>query len=270
MSSIFAGPAPLTTADRMRVVDQIVDDTFTQHGRAIEAAALYGSLAHGSDGPYSDIEMWFVLNRPGMSGRYEWVHGAGKAEVNFYGPDVIRARAVQLTERWSLRQGSLYHIQPIYGDLAFFDELKRLVMSPPKQAFDDEIAWLIVGEIYENVGKMRNARERRYEYAIPPLAYAVAQHGALMLGMAHRHLYTTGAKMLEESLALASRPHGYDELCQMVMGGRLHETIAVAATVDRFWQGLGPWTEAQEIDLTAWQQWPFADIDATAYGPDPV
>ena len=78
-----------------------------------------------------------------------------------------------------------------------------------------------------------------------------------MLGMVHRICYTTGAKMLEESLQLQNCPEGYAELCRMVMAGQLSDADQVAAALERCWAGIGVWAAANGIEMDEYNRWPF-------------
>ena len=255
---LFVGPQASSYDKRIRVVDQIVHDLFATYGDDVVAIGLYGSMARGDDGPYSDIELFCVVRRAGLNHSHEWVHGEGKAEVNLYGEDVMQMRAVTVTDRWPLRQNNLYYVRPLYGELAYFEQLKSWVLAPPKAAFDAVIREMIVGELYEWIGKARNARERGSLGQAALLACHFVEQCALMLGMAHRTLYTTGATMLEESLALPNRPDAYADLCACVMQGDLRDMNEVASLLERVFAGLEEWTNRMGIDMSIVSRWPFA------------
>ena len=254
---MFTGPQPQDRAARLRIVDKIVHDLHATHGDQIIAIGLYGSLAKGMDGPFSDIELFCVIQGNDIDYSYEWVYGVNKAEVNMYSEDVLRRSAVTVDEKWSLSQGQLLAACPLYGDLAFFAELRQLVLSPPPEEFNVVMRDMLVGEFYEWIGKLRNARSSGHTAYLPILACLFAEYGAQLLGIAHRICYTTGAKMLEESLQLQDCPDGYAELCGMVMAGQLSVPAQVAAALERCWAGIGPWAIANGIELDEHNRWPF-------------
>lgn len=98
------GPRPLARDQRLVVVDSIVARLLEAYRHHVVAIGLYGSTGRGADAPYSDIEMFCVINRPGEDSRYEWIHGDGKAEVELLGEDVIRRKAAVVDEGWSVTQ----------------------------------------------------------------------------------------------------------------------------------------------------------------------
>jgi kanamycin nucleotidyltransferase len=254
---MFTGPQPQDRAARLRMVDKIVDDLRATHGDRIIAIALYGSLAKGIDGPFSDIELFCVVQGNNIDYSHEWVYGVSKAEVNLYSEDMIQRSATSVDEKWSLSQGQLLAARPLYGEPAFFDHLSKLVLSPPPEEFNAVIRAMLVGEFYEWMGKLRNARSSGHTAYIPLMACHFVEFAAQMMGMAHRVCYTTGAKMLEESLQLTIRPDGYDELCGMVMAGQLSDSEQVTAALERCWAGIGVWAAVNGIEMDEHNRWPF-------------
>jgi kanamycin nucleotidyltransferase len=214
------------------------------------AIALYGSMAKGLDGPYSDIEMTCIVRTPGVDYAEEWAYGIGKAEVNFQGLDVARRWAATVEDEWPLEHGRYLHAKPIYGDAALVEELRHATDATPKAEFDAMIASLIVGDIYEVIGKVRNANGNGQTSYLPVLACRAADYVACVVGLAHRRIYTTRTTMFQESLALPSLPEGYAGLCRMVMTGTLDDPAAISATLEALWTGLGAWTAAEGIDLS--------------------
>ena len=59
------GPQPYSHEERMQRAGEIYQQIAKHFKGRVQAAGIYGSLARGSDGPYSDIEMHVVLERPG-------------------------------------------------------------------------------------------------------------------------------------------------------------------------------------------------------------
>ena len=104
---MFTGPQPQDHAARLRMVDKIVQDLHATHGDRIIAIGLYGSLAKGIDGPFSDIELFCVVQGNNIDYSHEWVYGVSKAEVNMYSEEMIQRSAITVDEKWSLSQGQL-------------------------------------------------------------------------------------------------------------------------------------------------------------------
>lgn len=254
---MWSGPQPQSHLQRMKMVDRIVADLHRTYGDTIKAMALYGSLSRGTDGEYSDIELWVVLATPGVDATAEWVYGDNKAEVDIYGDDVMLGRAVEVGSRWALEKGELMNNRPLFGERAYFERLRQLVMSPPKEQFDDVIAEMVVGEFYEWMGKLRNGIKRDDLAFLPITTCNWTLHMALMAALVHRHIFSTSSALMRETLALPTLPAGYPELATMVMAGELQDKARVAAALEASWTGIGPWLAQHGITFEARNVWPW-------------
>jgi kanamycin nucleotidyltransferase len=74
---------------------------------------------------------------------------------------------------------------------------------------------LIVGELYEFMGKIRNAEALNNPAALSAWTIDLTRHGAYLIGLTNHYLYTTSSTLLAESLMLPGRPDGYDLLCHL-------------------------------------------------------
>lgn len=241
------GPQPFSHAERMSRAREIAE-TFRAHFDVL-AIGLYGSLARGDDGPYSDIEMYCVVRGQGIDEDYEWSEGAWKAEVNVQSAEVLTAWATEFDEFWPLTHGSCVNILPLHDPQGFFESLKGYVFDHADEEYDDLIRGVIVGELYEFLGKIRNAAASGKTDNLSTLAVEMAQYGAYTIGLANRTLYASSATMFSESQALADKPSGYEQLCELVTSGRLENPAHIARAADRFWEGIEAWASEKSIPI---------------------
>ncbi|MFO7171818.1 MAG: kanamycin nucleotidyltransferase C-terminal domain-containing protein [Bacillota bacterium] len=244
-------------AQRLALAEAIARRCQEVWGERLLALGLYGSLARGEDGPYSDIEMYAVLRGEGEAFSYEWSAGPWKAEVDVYTPDVLLARAARVDERWPLVAGVYCQVRPLYDPEGFFRRLRQTAAAIPPERFRQAVEETLVGELYELIGKARNARVRGEESYLPELAVKTAHQGAMVLGLHHRRWYTAGSRVLPEALALPDRPPGFDPLARMVMAGRLSSPDAVTAALEGFWAGVTEWARRHGYRIDSPQAIPF-------------
>ena len=243
------GPQPMDRAKRMALVHEIADRVLTLYKERILAIGLYGSIARGTDGPYSDIEMLCVLRSTGEEYSYEWSHGSWKAEVDFYSQDILLRKAAEVDVDWPLTHGAYCDVLALYDPELFFAKLRDTVLSQSQERFITAIRGVIVGELYELIGKLRNARHSEYTACLPELALNMAKYGAFLVGLANRRYYSNSTRVLEESLNLPGRPAGYDALCRMAMKGELSDPDRVAETCETFWFGVEQWATERNIRI---------------------
>jgi kanamycin nucleotidyltransferase len=244
-------------ATRLALALEIASRARARFGERLLAVGVYGSLARGADGPYSDIEMLCVLEGHGEEFVYEWAHGDWKAEVDFVSRDVALEQAAELDGDWALTHGSFTRMFSLWDPSGFFAELGAAVFSPSDEAFTATIQSVIVGELYEFIGKLRNARWEDNPAYLPQLAVAIARYSAFILGLANRHLYTTGSSLLAESLSLPDLPTGYADLCRLVEAGALSDTRQVSAACEACWEGVVDWAARHQVPIDSPERIPF-------------
>jgi kanamycin nucleotidyltransferase len=257
--SVSEGPQPQSHAERMRRVDQLVEHLQVLYPGQVLAVGLYGSTARGEDGPCSDIELFCVLDQPEYDRDYEWIYGAGKAEINVLGRETARREAREVDEFWAISQGRFLNAQRVFGDGRVLEDLREQVHRIADEQIRSVIGAGLVEELYEWLGKARNASGRSGSLAgknegitgLPTLAVKFAEMGALLVGLANRRCYKTGMTMLAESLELPVLPDGYVEICQMVMSGQLADPQRILAAVEAAWAGMVTWASRLGVKVQA-------------------
>lgn len=247
---MFLDPKPLPHRDRAQLAEQVVQRVIALKGEQVLAIGLYGSLARGTDQLYSDIEMKCVLHTNGEDYSQEWVEDGCKIEVNFEGEDVILSAAAMVDEDWAITHGAYFDLKPLYGNNDVFTRLQDVLQSPSQEAFTAAVCEIVVGNIFEAICKLRNARLENNTNYLPTLACEIAQQSALALGLAHKKCYSTRAFILQESLKFENRPEGHEKLCQMVMRGNLNDSDEIAETLEAFWVSLVHWAEENHFNLS--------------------
>ena len=256
-----SGPQSQSRAERLALVQQLSGRLQLLYQDQVVAIALYGSMARQQDGPYSDIEMLCIVAEPDLDISFEWVYGAGKAEINVLGRNDARWEAKEVPSDWAISKRAFLDAQLIYGDERCLTELKDLVLSISEEEANKVIGQAIVDELYEWVGKARNAMDAGKYSGLPSLACQFAETIALLLGLAHRSCYTTGMTLLDESVHFPDLPAGYQELCNLVRSGNLNRYQETVATVEAAWSGFVAWATERGVQVKS-GPWPFSQNDA--------
>lgn len=220
-----------------------------RYGDQLLALGLYGSTARGEDGPYSDIEIHCVIRGKGIETSFEWSAGAWKAEVDVYSQEVILAQAAALDGDWPITHGAFLHVQALHDPQGLFPRLSAAAFDHSPEEFRDAAAEVIVGEIYELIGKIRNTAQGETG-SLVYFFVMLARHAACLLGLDQRQVYRSTARLFADSLALPDRPDGYDDLCHCVMTGNgLNDAAHLRALSDLFWEGLIAWAAARQLPI---------------------
>ena len=254
---LAAGPQPRDTKGRRVAVEQIVSRLESTHGNSIVAIGLYGSAGRDADRQYSDVELFCVVSNRGEERRWEWTDGSGKYEVEVFGEEVATRKAAELNEAWAITHAKYASPKALRGEPALFAELRRLVFDHPEGQFREVIRDVIVAELFEGLGKVRNATASGKYEQLPRVAMRMALMAELMVGLAHRHVYTASSLATAESIQLAPRPSGHDELCTMVQRGELNEPVRTCEVIERYWKSVIEWAVSERIELAPACTWPI-------------
>jgi len=251
------GPLALTHTQRLAIANEIAQRVQERFHPEVIAIGLYGSLAREEDGPYSDIELFGVLRTDHYTQRYEWCTPAWKAEVDLYGKQALRERAACVDERWPLTHSALQTVLALYDPEQFFAEIRTIVQSRPEVLFREAIEHLVVENVFEDIGKIRNAQAFGTLTTLPALVLKLVQAVALVVGLANRHCYTTGTRVISEAVALPDLPDGFRELGQVVLTGDLRDGEQLGAASERLWRGLNIWAQDHGYQIISQERIPF-------------
>jgi kanamycin nucleotidyltransferase len=243
------GPQAMSREARRAILSELVGQIQAHYGSALRAVGVYGSVARDSDGPFSDIELYAVLAGRKIEDSLEWSNGAWKAEIDLYSADVLTRLAKTVEGDWPITHGALLQVRAIYDPGGVFERVRKMAGSQPTAAFRQAQVELIVGEIYETVGKIRNALAQAQPAPLALYASHLATYGACLVGLENRQTYTTSGQMFADSLALPGAPAGYETLCRAVMAGRLYQAGEIGRWSDALWEGIEAWANARGLAI---------------------
>ncbi|MFD0713803.1 ANT(4')-I family aminoglycoside nucleotidyltransferase [Paenibacillus sp. GCM10027626] len=245
------GPVKVSKSERLQTCQEIAARLHEVYKGNILAIGVYGSVSRGTDGPFSDIEMFCVLeeSNKNVDFSYEWSAGPWKAEVNVLSANVILETAATVEDDWSLTHGPFFAPLSLYDPKNFFSTLKEAAESPTREEFTQAINGILVGEMYEFIGKLRNISVNGPQTYLPYLAMQFVQYGAMLVGLHNQKLYSTGAMVIPESLELPNRPAGYDNIARLVMSGDLTERARIISACEDFWNGLVAWADEHKYTI---------------------
>ncbi|MFD1675914.1 ANT(4')-I family aminoglycoside nucleotidyltransferase [Alicyclobacillus fodiniaquatilis] len=253
----ISGPKAISRSERLQTCREIAKRLHEVYGSKIQAIGVYGSVAKGTDGCFSDIEMFCVLHDSGQTVEYcyEWSAGPWRAEVDVYSANILLKNAATVKGRWPLTHGAYFSTLSLYDPDGFFHDLRTAVESPAQSDFNRAINEVLINE-YEFMGKLRNLRPNGPYSYLPYLAMQIAHYGAMLVGLHNQSLFSTGAKVLPEALALPNRPHGFDTVAELVMSGELAEHSKTMTACGDFWDGIVDWADEHHYTIDG-ERMPF-------------
>jgi kanamycin nucleotidyltransferase len=251
------GPQSLPHTQRLTIAYEIAERVKERFHPEVIAIGLYGSLAREEDGPYSDIELFGVLRTDNYEQRYEWCTAKWKAEVDLYGKQTLRERAGRVDGRWPLTHSAFQTVLPLEDPEHFFAEISKITQASPEPLFREAIENLLVDDVFEYIGKIRNVQALGIPTALPALVLKLIQAVAMVVGLANRQCYTTGTRVISEAMALPDLPDGFRELRPIILTGDFRDGQQLGTACERLWQGLNIWAKDQGYQFISQERIPF-------------
>lgn len=243
------GPVEYTHTARMARAETIAARFQAHYDENLLAIGIYGSLARGTDGPFSDIELHVIVKGEEIERAFEWSAGPWKCEVDVYSADVFLNKAAELDDLWPITQGAFARVLPLHDPKRLFHRAAQSVFDHTLEDYNNLIRDVLIGDLYEVIGKARNALASGQTANLSSEAIMAVRYAAGVIGLTNRHLYSTGPLVLPESLELPGRPKGYDALVGLVMRGELSDPRAVLAAMDALWEGEEAWAQEHGLVL---------------------
>ena len=103
--------------------------------------------------------------------------------MNVYSEDIILRDAGVVDETWPLIQRGYVDTEPLFDPNDLFSRVRKIACESAKADFKPWIRNLIVGEIYELVGKVRNAVASG-SASVTVLGVDIVRYCAFLIGMA--------------------------------------------------------------------------------------
>lgn len=250
------GPIATTHAEKLTLVQSIKERWLANYGDKTLAIGVYGSLARGTDGPYSDIEMHIIYQDDTPSAGFEIVYTPFKVELNVLTKQAFWEQAASIDDAWPIKAGSYVDILAVYDPQHLFEQAKTLPWQATDQQIKEVMQTFMVWEPYETIAKLRNNHIANNLDYIPLGAKDLAWQTATLMSLANRQYYTTRATTWAESLCMPNQPLGYKNLARAMMSGNLSNRPYVYSLCEDLWVGLNSWFTDLNITYTT-SSWPF-------------
>lgn len=231
-------PARTSRQEKLDFVYEIKDKLLDKYDEDIEAIGIYGSLAQGKDGPYSDIELHVICRDGANIPSHELIYHPFKLEISTKQTSEWLDQVRSVDDGWAIKAGSLLHITSLYDPKGIFERTKEVALSVPEEAFREVIAEFIIWEPYETMGKIRNMRVTNNLSYLPRAVFDFTWQNAKLIGLLNKQYYTSRAVTLEESIDRPIKPEGYVELARKVISGDLSEKEELYQLCENLWSGL--------------------------------
>ncbi|GEM_PF-1803059 len=220
---------------RLAVARHLCQRLRARYGDEVRAVFLVGSVAKGTDLPYSDLECDVITRTRPHRWHAFFYHGLFVG-LSFQPWEAYRAECATVTYEWPLTQDAPWTALPLYDPDDLLGELRRLAEAALATADWPSLLAEALADLYEQVSKVLNATLADSPDPLSALAAArqAAYWAAILVGLANRHRYQGARTMYRESLTLPRLPAGYADLLPRLLLGAA-DLSRLAEDVWRLW-----------------------------------
>lgn len=241
-------PAATTREEKLTIANEIKTRLLARFKQSILAIGIYGSVGQGTEGPYSDIEMYVITDNQTHLDGYEFIYDRFKIEISTRTKDEIYKKARTVDDMWSIKAGVFIHTLQLYDPSNIFEQIKSIPMEITEKEIKDVMRKFMIWEPYETMGKIRNNWHSGNHAYLSIGARDLSWQTAKLIGLANKQYYSTRAKTYEESLNMDSKPRGYTELVTYVLEGNYSDKEKIYSLCENLWTGLNQWFEELGIE----------------------
>ncbi len=199
---------------------------------------LYGSTARGTDTPWSDLELWFVVEDDCPAQGKHFVYRDISVGYQVYRERELLAILTQPDERWPFHMGVLSVLKTLHGDPAAVARWLAAGQAVPAAQFYQYLAGHLPGWVVESYGRIHSCalRENREDafYAAVEVLFEMQTALCLLNQRWVTRDYNAG---LRQVAAFPKIPAGYAEILPALLEARDVETMLPLADrlVANFW-----------------------------------
>jgi len=217
----------MANKERLEIAKTITKLIVQKYGNEILLVGVYGSVAKEEDMEFSDIDMYVITKNLSFQKYFAYkeipitIHFKTKKEVL----EIIR----NVTSTWPAEVHKFLFPKVLYGSETLLDEFRQIVNKISKKEFQKAASTALI-EIFENVGKVRNACKQRNLGRCIEAVWNVVWHAEMFVALINKKYYEKpGFRSLGEVLKFEKIPEKYCELVKTLWTSKDFDELSTAS-----------------------------------------
>ena len=225
--------------ERAQLARDLCARMVARHDGDVIVGGVYGSTAQGTDTPWSDLEMVFVLRDGSRVERRDWIYRGIAVGYQVIEQQELSKLLTTPALEWPFWMGVLSVLKVLYGDPEQIRAWLRMGGSVPAKEFRTALETNLPGLVVESYGRILSCRERGNTQdvgcAVIEVLFEMNQALCLLNQRWVTHDYYQG---LVDAFSFPKLPEGYRDLITALWSARdIDEIVPLAEELVRnFWQ----------------------------------
>ncbi|HSF82421.1 MAG TPA: hypothetical protein VLA49_14375 [Anaerolineales bacterium] len=220
----------LTHSERTQLAHSLCERMVRQYPDEILVGGVYGSTSRGTDTPWSDLEMWFVVSDGCPAQEQHLLYRDTAVGYRVYQRSELENILTTPSTRWPFHMGVLSELQVLHGDPARVQAWIEMGKAIPRPKFLAALKAILPDLVVESHGRIHSSLIRQEKHTLFPHVFEVLFEMLTALCLLNqrwvRHDYFQG---LEQSFEFPKLPAGYQEIVPILYEARdPNQTLVLA------------------------------------------
>lgn len=220
----------LSHKERKQLARDLSSDMVAKYPGQIILAGLYGSSATNTDTPWSDLELWFIVENECLTKSRHLIFRDTAVGYQVYQLREIEALVSRPSIKWPFHMGVLEVLEVLYGDGDLPQKLIEAGEAISTEKFRVALENAIPDLVVESYGRIRSCQLRNNWWDLSVMVFEVLSEMLVALCLLNqrwvRHDYYQG---FVDSFEFPKLPHGYvDILPQLYRANDLGTIVPLA------------------------------------------
>lgn len=215
---------------RLELAQAICSQMLRTYGDQILIGGVYGSTATDSNTPWSDLEMWFVVQDSCEARGKHLLFQDIPVGYRVYKRNDLEHIITHPSVRWPFHMGVLSVLKLLFGDPDILGSWLEMGRAIPKYTFYTALEEMLPGLVFESYGRIHSSAIRREEHTLIPAILEVLFEMLTALCLLNQswvtHDYYAG---LVESFEFVKTPRGYERIVPALYAARNFESAVFLA-----------------------------------------
>lgn len=220
----------LSHQERKQLAQDLCGRMLEEYPGQIILGGVYGSTATGTDTPWSDLEMWFIVEEDCAAINQHIIFRDTAVGYWIYQWREIEKIVSNPSLKWPFHMGILETLEVLYGDKAIIHRLLEVGKSLPFEKFRMALQSILPDLVIESYGRIRSCQLRDNKLDVSVMVFEVLREMLVALCLLNRswvrHDYYQG---LVDSFAFPKLLEGYSEIVPHLYNANDFDTIVPLA-----------------------------------------